>query len=141
MMIGDREVLQAQIGEHVIYNGWRQYTGSSQFFSSFTLLYRIHPTEKYLEIVISGVVALSATTGGSYQLIDMSSIVTGISVDGYNFNVSGSQNGAAGSSAIVKNDNIYFTPGYDRVFAKGSIASSVGAKGNPFLHISYENLT
>lgn len=140
MMIGDREVLQAQIGEHVIYNGWRQYTGSSQFFSSFTLLYRIHPTEKYLEIVISGVVALSATTDGSYQLIDMSSIVTGISVDGYNFNVSGSQNGAAGSSAIVKNDNIYFTPGYDRVFAKGSVASSVGAKGNLFQHVSYESL-
>lgn len=139
-MIGGREVLQAQIGEQIIYDGWRQYTGSSQFFSSFTLLYRIHPTEKYLEIVISGVVALSATNGGSYQLIDMSPIARGISVDESNFHIAGNQNGARGYSASVKNNVIYFSPLYDTVFAQGSMASSVGAKGNPFLRISYESL-
>lgn len=140
MMIGDREVLQTQVGEHIIYNGWRQYTGISQFFSSFTLLYRVHPDEKYLEIIISGVVALNATSNGSYQLIDMSPIAKGISIDVLNFNIAGNQNGARGYSASVKDDVIYFAPLYNTVFAERSVASSVGAKGNPFIHISYESL-
>lgn len=58
---------------------WRVMTGSSDFFISFTCLYKINTAKKRIELIAFGMVY----TKNSGTIIDLSSIISGItSVDG-----------------------------------------------------------
>ncbi|GED95754.1 hypothetical protein LBSP_23140 [Lentilactobacillus buchneri subsp. silagei] len=60
-------------------SAWRVMTGSSDFFISFTCLYKINTAKKRIELIAFGAVY----TKNSGTIIDLSSIISGItSVDG-----------------------------------------------------------
>lgn len=131
------DVSKITLGGLVLYDRdsiWQTMTGSSDFFTSYTMLYRIHGDEKYIEAVIGG--KMPQDVNGGAIFIDLSSLVKNITTcDLYiatgPFNVA--------TVSVSKGAVITTNASNSTGWGGGSSASTIGAK-TPFARIFYDEL-
>ena len=77
---GDNQVALMGDLKSVENSAWRMMTGSSDFFSNYTCLFRVNTSQKRIEIWLRG----KPSGANSGTVIDLSNIINGISkIDGY----------------------------------------------------------
>ncbi|MDV2566171.1 hypothetical protein [Levilactobacillus brevis] len=116
-------------------SAWRVLTGSSDFLNPFTLLYRIHDDQKYMDAVIGGTVKDGNSVGGK-TVVDLTQLVekiTSLSGSIVNDVVSNGNSELAFSGAKI------VTP-KNKGFTIGAICSTLGANNDTFFKISYSKL-
>lgn len=137
-LVGD-DVSKITLGDQVLYdrdNQWKTLTGLSEFFIGYTMLYRIHRDEKFIEAVIGGKMPQSLT--GTPVFIDLSALV--VNVTKCSFGVVSRRAvqsvytaGNAGAKLFTDANNL-------NSFGGGYTASSVGQDNTPFVKIYYDEL-
>lgn len=139
-MLGNIEIEGAALGDKVLFetNGWHLFEGSSEFFSLFTMFYRINESEKYLDIAVNGMIRKQIGAGSVAALFDLSSIVSGISK--VILDVESFYSGANGWVTTISDGKISLQPSLDSLFNAGQAAVTVGRDGNQFARVYYTEL-
>ncbi|MGP3640353.1 hypothetical protein [Lentilactobacillus hilgardii] len=80
---GDNQAATMADLKSVENSAWHTVTGSSEVFNSYTMLFRINSDEQRLEVILWGT-ANTFSSNPDHEIIDLSSIITGISgIDGH----------------------------------------------------------
>ncbi|WP_203638863.1 hypothetical protein [Levilactobacillus wangkuiensis] len=139
MRIGNQKVTKVLIGGQVLYdqeNEWQILTGSSDFFTSYTMLYRIHREERYIEATIGG--KTQSDLGAKTVFIDLSNMVSKITK--CSFVIARDTFISTQTVSLLDGARLYTNANNGNGYGAGYTVSSVGQDGGPFVKIYYDKL-